>query len=196
MLEALHLAAIVKHRGTPEVVRIPLHQSLQRTLSDDWFGQYSDFTTNMRRVSFDAGYRPGREECFVLEDLTLPSWLRYITSATILQVSRMKEEEVITKIKGLAAFVSTRQGKELVLFQNFVPSRLIQPRRSIVLEGRTYKSLERTGLVLDKRLSAVYERKEDQTDGVLLFKNYRTVNTFCHWQISTKMRHDSKSLTF
>ena len=42
------------------------------------------------------------------------------------------------------------------------------------LDGNTYKSAERPGLTLDVHLSAVYRPAERK----LLFRNFRTVNTF------------------
>ena len=61
-----------------------------------------------------------------------------------------------------------------MLFQNFVPSRIVRPGRSLLLMGGTYQSTNQPGLTLDTKLSAAYRKR----DGKLLFGNFRTVNTF------------------
>ena len=61
-----------------------------------------------------------------------------------------------------------------MLFQNFGPSRVIRPGRFLFLEGGTYRSPRRSGLTLDRKLSAVYL----SSDRKLLFESFRTVNSF------------------
>ena len=50
----------------------------------------------------------------------------------------------------------------------------IQPGRALFLKNNTYESIEHPGLTLDKKLSAIYKPAESK----LLFRNFRTVNTF------------------
>ena len=60
------------------------------------------------------------------------------------------------------------------MFQNFNRSHVIRPGRSLFLQGNTYKTIRDPGMTLDDKLSAVYLPNESK----LLFRNYRTVNTF------------------
>lgn len=72
------------------------------------------------------------------------------------------------------AFAQTSKNEEVMLFQNFNRSHVIHPGRFILLSHDTYESVEKPGLTLDGRLSAVVNPSEKK----LLFQSFRTTNTF------------------
>lgn len=174
MLENLQLAAIVKQGGKMRLFRIPLHQALQGELADSWERQYEAFVNDMDEIDFNAGYQPEAHERFRLRAFALPDWLSAEDSQSVVALDAITNDDtLLDATKGIAAF-TRRDGAEVILFQNFSRSHVIQPGRFLFLQNDTYESTQRPGLTLDNKLSAVY-RPGDQT---LLFYNFRTVNTF------------------
>ncbi|WP_419614469.1 Kiwa anti-phage protein KwaB-like domain-containing protein [Thiolapillus sp.] len=85
-----------------------------------------------------------------------------------------QHEEMVESIKGIAAFARNEQGEELILFQNFSRSHVIQPGNSLFLQNNTYETVQHKGFTLGGKLSAVYEVDQQR----LLFHSFRTTNTF------------------
>lgn len=175
MLSNFQLAAIVKRGAQMRLQRIPMHQALQRTLATTWEAQLDAFLEEAQEIAFDAGYQPEEHERFVLNDFEPPEWLAGETSTTVGDLDPIdKDEAFIATIKGIAGFGRNKGGNELVLFQNFSRSHVIRPGRSLFLRDGTYETTERPGLTLDAKLVAAYFPAEQK----LLFRNFRTVNTF------------------
>ena len=175
MLENFHLAAIVKERTQTRLLQIPLQQALQTSLAEGWEEQNTRFVEGIEEIAFNAGYSPEKHERFRLPDYQPPEWLAGENSQTIDNLDTIaSDDELIDSIAGTVAMARNEQGEEVILFQNFTRSRVIRPGGFLFLDGNTYKSAERRGLTLDVDLSAVYR----PTDRKLLFRNFRTVNTF------------------
>lgn len=175
MLENFQLAAIVKQGGQIRLLRIPLHQGLQQTLAESWQVQFDAFVGDIQGIDFNAGYQPEQHERFCLQGYDLPDWLANETSQTVQDLDPINNNEaLVDSIRGIVAFARDADGAELVLFQNFSRSHVIQPGRFLFLQNNTYETTERPGLTLDSKLSAVYV----PADKKLLFHNFRTVNTF------------------
>lgn len=175
MFEDFQLAAIVRQGGATRLKRIPLHQELQDALNESWQLQYEEFVNDIHEIHFNAGYQPEDHERFCLQDYALPAWLADEDRQSVPELDAITNDDtLLTATKGLAAFVLNNEGDELLLFQNFNRSHVIQPGRFLFLQNNTYESTQRAGLTLDNRLSAVY-RSDDQK---LLFHSFRTVNTF------------------
>ena len=175
MLGNFQLAAIARSDGQMRVLQIPLHQTLQKVLAENWQTQYDVFVNNAHEIDFDAGYNPEEHECFRLEEYELPNWLSGENSLTVRDLDSLREHEnLIESTKGIVAFARTEQNEELVLFQNFSRSHVIRPGRFIFLHNDTYESAQRPGLTLAGELSALYFPAQHK----LLFHNFRTANTF------------------
>lgn len=175
MLENFQLAAIVRQAGQTRLLRIPLHQGLQDTLAASWQSQLDAFIADVQEIDFNAGYQPEEHERFRLPDFALPDWLANENSQTVADLDPINNNEaLIDTIKGVVAFARNQHGQELLLFQNFSRSHVIQPGRFLLLRNNTYETSQRPGLALDGKLSAVYVRVENK----LLFHSFRTVNTF------------------
>ena len=175
MLDNFHLAAIVNDRRKTSLMHIPLHQELQQALAESWELQYLRFVDGIEEIDFDAGYRLEADERFRLPNYELPSWLAGENSQTIENLeSIVNNDEFIESITGAVAMARSALGVEVVLFQNFTRSKVIKPGRFLLFDGSTYKSTERRGLTLDEELSAFYHPE----DRKLLFRNFRTVNSF------------------
>ena len=157
------------------LLQIPLHQALQGSLAESWEDQKDRFLDGTEEINFDAGYSPEKHERFRLPDYEPPNWLADENSQTIENLDTIaSHDELFDSITGTVAMARNDQDEELVLFQNFTRSRVIRPGGFLFLEGNTYKSAERRGLTLDVDLNAVYK----PTERKLLFRNFRTVNTF------------------
>jgi hypothetical protein len=175
MLENFQLAAIVKTGGEMRLLRIPLHQELQTTLAERWGEQCADFLSDIHEVGFDAGYNPEKHERFRLNDYELPEWLRDESSLTIQNLDAIStNDQFIESIKSVVAFVRNEQGQEVILFQKFSRSHVIKPGSFLLLENDTYETVQRPGLTLDDKLSALYFPAEKK----LLFHNFRMTNSF------------------
>ena len=175
MLENFQLAAIVRDGAQTSLLQIPLHQRLQDSLAESWEEQYDAFVEGISEIDFDAGYRPEDHERFCLPDYELPHWIAEEDSQTISTLDEVsRSEALINSVKGIVAFARNNQGRELRLFQNFTRSQVIRPGRFLILRNDTYESAGSLGLTLDGKLSAVYWPAESK----LLFRNFRTVNTF------------------
>ena len=175
MIRNLHLAAIVTQDQQRSLQRIPLDQALQDDLTNSWQEQYTAFMDGRQEIDFNAGYKLEKHECFCLQDFDPPNWLAEEDSQTVSDnVAFVLDQNLFQAITGIAAFVLNSQNEEVVLFQNFSHSRVIQPGRFLFLEANTYRSSRHSGLTLDNKLSAVYL----PGDRKLLFKIFRFVNTF------------------
>ncbi len=175
MLENFHLAAIVKERGRTRLLQIPLRRNLQTDLAESWEHQNIKFVEGIEKIDFNAGYSPEKHERFCLPDYDPPEWLANENSQTIESLDTIADDdEIVDSIAGIVAMARDVQGAEVVLFQNFTRSRVIRPGRALFLDGNTYNSVERPGLILEMTLSAVYR----PTHHELLFHSFRTVNTF------------------
>jgi hypothetical protein len=175
MLNNFQLAAIVKQGAQVLLQRIPMHQALQQTLATAWEAQLDAFLDEAQEIEFDAGYQPEEHERFALHDFEPPEWLAGKTSASIGDLDAIKKDEAyIASIKGIAGCARDQNGNELVLFQNFSRSHVIRPGTFLLLRNGTYETTERPGLTLDTKLAAVYFPAKQK----LLFRNFRTVNTF------------------
>ena len=175
MFENFQLAAIVGQGAQTSLNRVPLHQDVQMDLAGSWGYYYRKFVESAREIDFIPGYKPENDERFCLTIHTPPDWLRDERSDSIRDCEPIgKSESDLDGVKGLAAFVRNSGGSELVLFQNFNRSRVIRPSYSLLEERGTYVSVRRPGVMLDSKLSAVYQSH----DRKLLFSNFYNVNTF------------------
>ncbi len=175
MLSNVHLAAIVKERSESRLLQVPLHQALQSEIAVSWGLQHEDFVTAIERVDFNPGYQPEAHERFRLRDYDLPTWLRNQDSRTIEHLDPItSDDRVVEHIAGTVVMARDDDGSEVMLFQNFTRAKIIRPGHFLVLDGNTYTTVQRPGLTLDRKLSAVYHAGERE----LLFHNFRTVNTF------------------
>ncbi|MBV6424235.1 MAG: hypothetical protein NAOJABEB_02045 [Steroidobacteraceae bacterium] len=175
MLRNFQLTAIIRQGGQVRLQRIPMHQALQRALTTSWGAQLDAFLDEAQEISFDAGYQPEGHERFALQDFEPPEWLARESSATIDDLSPIEQDEAsIASIKALAGFARGENGNELILYQNFSRSHVIRPGAFLLLRNGTYETAEHPGLTLDIKLAAVHFPAEQK----LLFRNFRTVNTF------------------
>lgn len=175
MLENFQLAAIVKTGQEMRLLQVPLHQDLQNTLAERWTVQYAEFLGNITEVDFDAGYNPEKDERFRLNDYQLPEWLRNENSLSIQNLDATStNDQFIDSIKSVVAFARNEQHQEVVLFQKFSRSHVIKPGSSLFLQDGTYETVQKPGITLDTKLSALYFPAQQR----LLFHNFRTTNSF------------------
>jgi hypothetical protein len=175
MLKNFHLAALTKQEDQKELFHIPLLQALQDSLAVTWGQQLGVFTNNVAEIAFNAGYKPENHERFRLSDFDLPDPLRTVNSVNVQNQPPISEhEETMNSIKAIVALCRNNAGQELVLFQSFSRSHVIEPGSSLFLTNNTYESASRPGIQLDNKLTAVYNTQDKK----LLFHNFRVTNTF------------------
>lgn len=126
-------------------------------------------------MDFDPGYNPEKHERFRLNEYELPEWIRSESSLTIQNLDAISTNgHFIDSIKGVVAFARNEQGKEVILFQKFSRAHVIEPGSFLFLQNDTYETVQRRGLTLDDKLSALYFPALQK----LLFHNFRGTNTF------------------
>lgn len=175
MLSNFHLTALTNQRDQKELFHIPLHQALQESLEEAWGKQLDAFVHGVQEITFNAGYKPESHERFRVSDFELPEPLHTINSVNIQGLASISQhEETMDFIRAIVAFCRGHAGEELVLFQNFSRSHVIEPGRFLFLTNNTYQSATQPGIQLDNKLTAVYSVQERK----LLFHNFRVTNTF------------------
>lgn len=170
MSDYFHLLAILKIGTRYSLTRLPINRDLQESLSADWHDQHDRFWIKVQEVPFHVGYTPDDGEVFSLRDFQLPDWFQ---SATDVMSLEQTADEDLEKIAGVVGTLRERD-EDILLFQNFSRSRVISPKRALVWMQEGYSRAEKPGLTLDEELSAVYYTVQ----GRLLFRSYRTVNSF------------------
>lgn len=175
MLKSFQLGAIVGKGATVQVLRIPLHQTLQHKLATDWQVQLDRFLSGVQEIEFNAGYMPEEHECFSLINFVPPPWLATTTNISVGNLAPLHQNVALTSsIKGIMGMARDESGVDLMLLQNFSRSHVIQPGQFLFLQNDTYETTQKPGLSLDNKLSAVYYPGSEK----LLFRSFRTVNTF------------------
>lgn len=175
MLKSFQLAAIVGKGASTQVLRVPLHQTLQHKLATDWQAQLDRFLSGAQEIAFNAGYTPEEHECFSLVDFVPPQWLAATTNSSVGNLAPIHQNDALmSSITGIMGVARDGSGADLMLFQNFSRSHVIQPGQFLFLQNGTYETTQKPGLSLGSKLSAVYLPGNKK----LLFRNFRTVNTF------------------
>lgn len=175
MLTDFHLVAVVRERKKTDLFRIPLHQSLRDHLMESWGVRLREIVNKLDRVDFRAGYQLKKHQCFQLLGFSVPSRMGELTSQTTMTIREIvTKPETFKSIQGTVAYARNIHDEELMLFQDFSPSKVIRPGQFLKFEGENYMITENTGFLLDQQLSAAYLREER----TLLFRKFRAVNSF------------------
>ena len=172
MIRDIQLAAIVAEGTERRLLRIPMTQELQGQLSDQWSAQFDAFNDDVEEVDFDPGFIADEHHRFKVTDFEIPAWLAPFNSRNIGTLDPLdRHEDQLERVRGIAGFAQV-DGREMVLFQNFTRSHIIEPGRGLFLERGTYKSATSRGFTLADRLTAVLHVAERR----LVFANFRSAN--------------------
>ena len=175
MLTNFQLAALAKVGEDVQLYAIPLNQVLQNSLAESWSEQLAEFMQDIDEIDFNSGYTPENHERFRLTNYQLPEGLSDTTSMNVQNLDTINNhQDQIISIRALVGFARDEYRNELMLFQSFSRSHVIQPGRFMFLRDGTYESDTRPVLTLDYKLSATYWLD----GGKLLFQNFRITNTF------------------
>ncbi len=172
MIRDLQLAAIVAEGAERRLLRIPMTQELQTQLSEQWSDQLDAFNDDVEEVDFDPGFIADEHHRFKVNDFVTPEWLSPHNSRSIIALERLDQHEnQLERVRGIAGFAQV-DGREVVLFQNFTRSHIIEPGRFMFIENGTFQSATRRGLTLAERLAAVLYVDDKR----LVFANFRSAN--------------------
>ena len=178
MFKYFELAAIIAEntkKNQMDLLRIPLTRELKDELIQDWSSQYNIFVTDIREIDFDPGYKPDDNERFRVAEFMLPTWLTEEDISAISDLDTLSNNtERMNLIRGIVAYTRNGDGEELMLFQRFMSAQIIQPGKFLLQGWNSYEGIKRPGLVLARKLSAIYQPNEQK----LLFDSFRNVNTF------------------
>ena len=175
MLNNFHLVAIINKNDEWQLQRIRLEQPSQQSLAREWGKQYEAFMQNEER-DFEPGWKLETNECFVLceGDFELPPWLEGRNIRSIRE--SYHDENLASSIKGMVAFAQDDENNDLMLFQNFTQSQVLQPGRVISrsVNADSFRSMEGKALGLGSKLTAVYSYRDNK----LLFDSFHNAKTF------------------
>jgi hypothetical protein len=172
MIRDLQLAAIVAEGAERRLLRIPMTQELQRQLSEQWSAQFDVFNDDVEEVDFDPGFIADEHHRFKVSNFEIPAWLSPFNSRNIGTLDQLdRHEDQLERVRGIAGFAQV-DGREVVLFQNFTRSHIIEPGRFMFIENGTFHSASRRGITLADRLTAVLY----VADRRLVFANFRATN--------------------
>lgn len=182
MSDHFHLLAILKIGTRYSLKGLPMNPDLQEALETDWRDQHRGFCNEVQEVPFHVGYTPENSEVFSLNDFELPEWL-YPATVDLMTLEQTVDDD-LERIAGVVGTIKSSD-EDILLFQNFTRSRVISPKWAFWWMEKGYSQVERPGLTLDEKLSAAYYTVQKK----LLFRNYRTVNSFlplteCYWMAS------------
>jgi len=174
MIEGYQLVAIVKEGARFGVYRVPLKQELQSSFATLWAGYITDFTEDCEFIPFDPGYQPEDEERFQIEGFELPDWLILHSQETVAELPMVSDNsDKLGNVKALAAF-GNLDGRQIIAFQSFSKSHVVQPGRALFLKNGIYTSSDNAVLAIGNNCSAVYYRAEEK----LIFSQFRAVNVY------------------
>lgn len=172
MIRDLQLTAIVAEGAERRLLRIPMTQQLQGQLSEQWSAQYDAFNNDVEEVAFDPGFIADDHHRFKVEDFEIPPWLSPYNSRNIDTLEPLdRHADQLERVRGIAGFARVGQ-QEVVLFQNFTRSHIIEPGRFMFIQNGTFQSAAQRGLTLADRLTAVLY----VADRRLVFANFRSAN--------------------
>ena len=175
MINDFHLVMVVRNPKRTMLLRIPRHQGLQDQLKESWISDFELMVYELDQIDFRAGYNLKNHQCFRFMSFDLPSWISKHNSITVMSIPEIgRSLETYYSIQGTLAFTKNELGEELILFQNFSRSRVIDPGRFVHIQGETHRINEHHGILLDQKLSAVSLPQERK----LLFRNFRAVNSY------------------
>jgi hypothetical protein len=172
MIRDIQLAAVVAEGAERRLLRIPMTQQLQGQLSAQWSAQFDAFNADVEEVDFDPGFIADEHHRFKVSNFEIPAWLTPFHSQNIGTLDPLDpHEHQLDRVRGIAGFAKT-DGRELVLFQNFTRSHIIEPGRFMFIEKGTFQSTAQRGITLADRLTAVLH----VADRRLVFANFRSAN--------------------
>ena len=175
MLNHFYLAAIINENDEWKLQRVRLEQPSPATLADEWWRQYETFMQH-KEIPFEPGYKLDPKECFVICDFELPPWLEGKNSANIRFIRESYHENLASSITGIVAFAQDDENNDLMLFQNFVQSQVLQPGGALSrsVNADSFKTMEDPVLILSSKLSAVYSYRDNK----LFFDSFHYAKTF------------------
>ena len=185
MIERFYLTAATKQTNSknedPELKIIGLDEFTLNYLIQSWEIQYRDFVNDIEELDLKTTLKSEGRYRISISPYELPIWLdQWIINGNESNgkkhIRQMRSDDDLSKkiITCLVAYAQVSKGKNILLFQNFSPSRIIAPNRILMRKRDDYGVSESGGFLLDDHLAAVY-LYEDQK---LLFKSYHITNSF------------------
>lgn len=172
MISNLQLVAFSPNTQGEMLSIIPLTDDLQKSMHLEWNQQLKEYCNGVTEIEFNAAYKPEENERFSITGFNLPDYLETNREGLNTLTNFQANEESLQSLHGLIAY-ATKDGQEVVLFQRFTRSHVINPGRFFFIEQGTFRSALSSCLTLGKKLDAVYF----PTHQKLLFANFRNANS-------------------
>lgn len=168
--ELLNLFALVEDVHDP-IRRIPLSGDIQIEITRYFWAQMDTFYTNQQKVEFSGNYNAEEGEIFSIKQYPLDNRLFDAIDNPIKYPILDPGEE---KHRILAIFIGDQNNKKYMIgFQGFDVHKMILRSFTIILSEGYYTKLKDPGIILDDKLTTLYE------NGELLFYSYQKTRRFC-----------------
>lgn len=167
--------AIVETDGVRELRRIPLEQELQAELSREFRDERKALIPgDAEIIPYEPGYKPD-DEVFVLKRYPLPDYLKELAAPDGLPSLQDSELEK-GQVKSIFAVQLSNPRPIAMVFQNFNSGQIVRRggrfKRYLLLEKGTFQNIDRNGLRLDDKATAVID------DGNLYFQSEHLVRRY------------------
>ncbi len=173
MSSTLSFFAVLKEDDDEQarsVRRIPVTQSLQRELSEEFEAQRAHFPfpkpaekdprphPNPKRVPFDPGYTPSDDELPYIESYTPPEAFRHALEAPLDVQELETDRETLEQIAGI--FTGQSSPRPWLVAQAFDRRRLLSSEGFTLIHRRKeFKRLVDPGLTLDTKVAVRWENR-------------------------------------
>ncbi len=154
--------------SNPSLRRVSIAGTIQGEITCFLSEQKEAFIANKTPVNFCSSYKLDDDEIFVIEEYPIP---QYFTQAVNnpLSVEPLIFSPQMAKIKALFGKFSNSNS---MVFQMMDSRRLLSKKFTLIHSGDTYTRLQNEGLILQDKLSAVFENNS------LYFYSYHIVKRF------------------
>lgn len=164
-----HLVALCGKREYLQLKQVPLHDSLQNSVFEMFKRQDELFKTDCFEREFNKSWKPEDNE---ISTVTVPSNTDLFDRIFECIPTNTYTVDVATDSIKALAFVEHREGAKRVLLQKFTKAQVLRRKRTLLLHGKTFTSIEKDAFQLGDRLVAIVE------DGLLKFKNLNNLRGF------------------
>ena len=164
----MNIFAMVDDADSP-IRRIPVTGLLQNEISTFFEGQKDRFCSERDKVDFTGSYNVAEGEIFRISDYPIREDL--INSLrNPLNCDRLDLGEDCPQVKAL--FAGEWNDNEYICFQVLDSRKMLSKKFTLLNSGDTYTKLESPGIILQDKLTAIFEGNE------LLFYSYHNTRRF------------------
>ena len=165
----MNIFAMVDDANSP-IRRIPVTRTLQNQISTFFRGQKESFSSGRDKVDFTGSYNVEDLEIFRISNYPIKQDLINSLRSPLNYDRLNLGEPNCPQVKAL--FAGEWNGNKYICFQAIDSRKMLSKRFTLLNSGDTYTKLEYPGIILQDKLTAIFEENE------LLFYSYYNIRRF------------------